>query len=137
MIDDLYLKFVRTNNLTELERETLEITINHVREFIKTMINSFTGRIGNLNKDLHSLKSEMHVLQTKVDEENEHHRRDFNSVEKEYLSRDDEQSHSYNLLQRKHFKMLIFIEQQRFYSRNTRFISKFNQYISEWFKCYV
>lgn len=67
VIVDLYLKFVRTNNLTEPERKNLEITINHVRELIKTMIKSFTGRIYNLNKGLDSLKTEMDTMQTRVD----------------------------------------------------------------------
>ena len=41
MIDDIYLTFLRVNNLTELERKNIERTISNLRDFIIKTISSF------------------------------------------------------------------------------------------------
>jgi hypothetical protein len=56
MIDDIYLNFVRINNLSELERKNIETIINNLQNLIMKIINSFNEHILTLTSDITNLK---------------------------------------------------------------------------------
>ncbi len=48
MIEDIYLTFLRVNNLTELERKNIERSIRNLRDLIIKTVSSFKEQIVTL-----------------------------------------------------------------------------------------
>ena len=66
LIDELYLKFVRVNNISMVEQHNWQITINHLRANIRSIIDSFIRKMEKLDTECSDLKREMNSLQNKV-----------------------------------------------------------------------
>ncbi|CAF5144589.1 unnamed protein product [Rotaria magnacalcarata] len=55
-LDEIYLKFIRINNLSESEKKSIETIINNLRSLIIKIINSLNGQISTYNNDIADLK---------------------------------------------------------------------------------
>ncbi|CAF2051466.1 unnamed protein product [Rotaria magnacalcarata] len=64
-LDEIYLKFIRINNLSESEKKSIETIINNLRSLIIKIINSLNGQISTYNNDIADLKKVVNSLQQK------------------------------------------------------------------------
>ncbi|CAF3019690.1 unnamed protein product [Rotaria sp. Silwood2] len=72
MIDEIYLKYMRINHLTESEKKSIETMITNLRNLIMKFISSLNERINSLNEhictlndEIVNLKKGMHAVEQK------------------------------------------------------------------------
>jgi acylphosphatase len=65
IIVDIYLNFLRLNNLSEAERKKIETIVDNLRNSTMKVVNSFNEQIVNLKNRLNVLENEVNTIKSK------------------------------------------------------------------------